>query len=113
MIDADVVARIGLDPATIERVTQGEREELERRVALYRPERPTLDLSRRTAVIVDDGVAMGGTMLAAIAVARALGAERVLVAVGVAPRDSVDRLRAAADDVVVALSPQELSSVGQ
>ena len=113
VIDADVVARIGLDPATIERVTQGEREELERRVALYRPGRPTLDLSGRTTVIVDDGVAMGGTMLAAIGVARALGAERVLVAVGVAPRDSVDRLRAADDEVLVALSPQAFSSVGQ
>jgi len=113
VIDADVVARIGLDPATIERVTQGEREELERRVTLYRPGRPTLDLSGRTTVIVDDGVAMGGTMLAAIGVARALGAERVLVAVGVAPRDSVDRLRAAADEVLVALSPQAFSSVGQ
>ena len=113
VIDADVVARIGLDPATIERVTQGEREELERRVALYRPGRPTLDLSGRTTVIVDDGVAMGGTMLAAIGVARALGAERILVAVGVAPRDSVDRLRAAADEALVALSPQAFSSVGQ
>lgn len=113
VIDSDVVARIGLDPATIERVTQGEREELERRVALYRSGRPTLDLSGRTTVIVDDGVAMGGTMLAAIGVAKALGAERVLVAVGVAPRDSVDRLRAAADEVLVALSPQEFSSVGQ
>lgn len=113
VLDADVVSRLGLDPADIERVAQGEREELERRVALYRPGRPTLDLSGRTAVIVDDGAAMGGTMLAAIAVARALGAERVLVAVGVAPHDAADRLRAAADEVLVALSPQEFSSVGQ
>jgi len=113
VLDADVVARIGLDPATVDRVTQGEHEELERRVALYRPGRPTLDLSGRTTVIVDDGVAMGGTMLAAIAVARALGARRVLVAAGVAPHDAVDRLRASADEVLVALSPQEFSSVGE
>ncbi len=113
VIDNDVVARIGLDEATVERVTQGEREELERRVRLYRPGRPTLDLSGRTTVIVDDGVAMGGTMLAAIGVARALGAERVLAAAGVAPHDAVDRLRAAADEVLVALSPQEFSSVGE
>jgi predicted phosphoribosyltransferase len=113
VLDADVVARLGLDPGTIERVTQVEREELERRVALYRPGRPTLDLSGRTTVIVDDGVAMGGTMLAAIAVARALGAERILVAVGVAPHDAADRLRAAADEVFVALSPREFSSVGE
>jgi predicted phosphoribosyltransferase len=112
VIDADVVGRIGLEPADIERVTDLERAELERRAALYRPGRPTLDLTRRTAIIVDDGVAMGGTMLAAIGVARALGAERVLVAVGVAPHDSVDRLRAAADEVIVALSPQKFSSVG-
>ncbi len=113
VLDADVVGRLGLEPAAIERVTDRERAELERRVALYRPGRPTLDLTRRTAVIVDDGVAMGGTMLAAIGVARALGAERVLVAVGVAPRDCVARLRAAADEVAVALSPQAFSSVGQ
>jgi predicted phosphoribosyltransferase len=112
VIDADVVARIGLRPADIERVTERERAELERRVARYRAGRPTLDLTRRMVVVVDDGVAMGGTMLAAISVARSLGAERVLVAVGVAPRDSVDRLRAAADEVLVALSPQEFSSVG-
>jgi predicted phosphoribosyltransferase len=52
-------------------------------------------------------------MLAAIAVARALGAERILVAVGVAPHDAADRLRAAADEVFVALSPREFSSVGE
>ncbi len=69
-------------------------------MALYLPGRPTLDLSGRTAVTVDDGVAMGGTMLATIGVARALGAERVLVAVGAAPHDSVARLRCSADEAV-------------
>ena len=113
VLDGDVVARLSLDQATIEQVAERERAELERRVALYRPDQPALDLSGRTAVIVDDGVAMGGTMLAAIDVARALGAPRIVVAVGVAPHDAVSRLRRAADEVVVALSPRVFSAVGQ
>ncbi len=113
VIDGDVVAQLGIAPAEIERVAKSERVELERRIALYRGDRARLDLANRTAILVDDGVAMGGTMLAAIAVARALGAARVVVAVGVASPEAVPRLRAAADEVVVAVTPAAFRSVGE
>lgn len=113
VIDGDAVAQLGIAPAEIERIADRERVELERRVALYRGDGARLDLAHRTAILVDDGVAMGGTMLAAVAVAHALGAARVVVAVGAASAEGVSRLRAAADEVVAAVIPAAFRSVGE
>jgi len=89
-----------------------ERAEIERRVAALRAVRPYEPLTGRSVVIVDDGVATGATMRAAILVARANGAKDVTVAVPVAPPDVVDMLEALADHVVCLSQPEPFSSVG-
>ncbi|MFG3698932.1 phosphoribosyltransferase [Micromonospora sp. NPDC047620] len=106
----DVVAsRLGADD--IAEVRRREQAELERREQLYRAGRPPLDLSGRTAVIVDDGLATGATARAAVQVARHLGARRVVVAVPVGSQEAYEMLAAEADQVVCAQHPPEFMAV--
>lgn len=74
--------------------------------------RPAIELSGRPVVIVDDGIATGATVRAAIKAARAQGASRIVVATPVAARESAERLRQAADDVVVLATPEPFFAVG-
>ena len=85
VINEQVVRMAGVAPADIETVESHERQELERRSTRFRAGLPRLDLRGRTALIVDDGIATGSTALAACQVARASGAERVVLAVPVGP----------------------------
>lgn len=95
------------------RVAATERVELERRAELYRGGRPPLDLRDRTAVAVDDGIATGATAAAAISVARHFGADRVVLAVPVAPPDAVERFQSLVDELVVLVTPEHFSAVGE
>lgn len=113
VLDDDVIARFGISQATLESVERPERIELDRRARRYRGARPSISLQDRTAIIVDDGVATGGTARAAIQVARAMGARRVIVAVPVGPADTVAALQREADDVVVLLVPPRFHAVGE
>jgi len=105
--------RVGLVGTALDDAIRRERAELERRVARYRGERPRVVLSGRTAVLVDDGVATGLTEIAAVRAARERGAARVIVAVPVGARDSIQLLRGEADDVVCLLAPRHLVGVGR
>src|SRR5262249_41140922 len=87
-----------LAPGAVAAVTHHESGELMRREARYRAGRPPPDLAGRTALIVDDGLATGATARAAVAVARALGAERVVVAVPVGSAEAVAQLAQDADE---------------
>ncbi|TWJ24969.1 putative phosphoribosyltransferase [Micromonospora endolithica] len=100
-----------LDAPAIAEVRRREQAELDRREKLYRAGRPPLDLSGRTAVIVDDGLATGATARAAVQVARQLGARRVVVAVPVGAQEAYEMLAAEADQVVCAQRPPEFLSV--
>ncbi|MBX3704720.1 MAG: phosphoribosyl transferase [Steroidobacteraceae bacterium] len=108
-------ARSGTDSleALLEPVIASERRELARREQVYRRGRPPLDLKERTTIIVDDGIATGATMEAAAMAARAMGAKEVVVAVPVAPPDTVRRMGAHADRVVCARQPAGFMAVGQ
>lgn len=86
VVDDDVVAASRVSAHDIADVEARERRELERRALRYRGDRPPLALTGRTAIVVDDGIATGSTARAACRVARAHGAERVVLAVPVAPR---------------------------
>jgi putative phosphoribosyl transferase len=90
-----------------------QREEIARRSSLYRSGRPPADLSGKVAVVVDDGVATGGTAAAALRWARAKAAKQVVLAVPVAPREAVRRLEAEADQVRVLSTPEPFFAVGQ
>ena len=97
------VARV--DPAWFARAVADERAEAARRRRRYLGDRPSVTLEGMTAVVVDDGVATGLTMLAALREMRGRGATRVVAAVPVAPADTVVRLRREADEVVALQAP--------
>ena len=109
----DVIARAGIGAGQIEAVADAEAKECARQEQLYRAGRPPLDLAARTAVLVDDGLATGASMLAAIRVARAAGAAVVIAAAPVGATDTIRRLAQEADEVVVDQPLRTLRAVGQ
>ncbi len=113
ILDDDIVVMLKIDDETVARIESREREELERRIAAYRGDKPGPDVIGRTVILVDDGLATGGTMLAAVGVARELLATKVVVAAGVAARDAAKLLAEVADEVVVVFAPEWMSAVGQ
>jgi putative phosphoribosyl transferase len=96
-----------------EAVRAEEQQELERREQEYRGDRAPLDLRDRTGIVVDDGLATGATMEAAVRALRAAGARRVVVAVPVASPEARARIAALADEVVCLATPALFSAVGQ
>ena len=113
VVDPDLVRRLLLTEADLESVTARERAELDRRVEAYRGGRPLPDVAGRAVVVVDDGVATGGTAEAALRSVRAGGPARLVLAVPTAAPDAVERLGRVADDVVCVLVPESLTAVGQ
>jgi putative phosphoribosyl transferase len=95
-----------VDRGWFERAVAAERAEAARRRVAYLGGRPAMDLARRTAIVVDDGIATGLTMRAAVRDVRHRGAARVVVAVPVAPADAVADLRGSVDEVVTLLAPE-------
>lgn len=108
-----VLRRIGLTETDIATVEDAERAELRRRVAAYRGGRPGTPLAGRVALIVDDGFATGATARAAALVARAQGAETVVLAAPIGAPDTVAGLREVADDVVCPGMRRGFEAVGQ
>ncbi|MGY1682602.1 phosphoribosyltransferase family protein [Geodermatophilus sp. SYSU D01176] len=113
VVNDDVVQVAGVDQATFTDVQRREREELDRRARQLRGDRARLPLEGRTAVVVDDGVATGATARAACAVARAHGAERVVLAVPVGSPHALREIAPVVDEVVCLESPQRFAAVGQ
>ena len=96
----------------IEAVAAWQQQELARRERLYRGDRPPPDVRGRTVILVDDGLATGSTMRAALAALRRQQPARLVVAVPTAAPETCDELRAEADDVVCATTPEPFHSVG-
>ena len=98
--------------SAVDAVTAREQKEFERRERLYRGERPPVILSKRIAILVDDGLATGSTMRAAVIAVKRQDPARVVVAVPVAAPESCAELRAEVDEVVCAFTPQPFRAVG-
>ncbi|HEX5042063.1 MAG TPA: phosphoribosyltransferase family protein [Candidatus Polarisedimenticolaceae bacterium] len=113
IVDDETVRLAHVSPDQLAQVEARERAELERRARSFREGRRRVPLQGKTAIVVDDGVAMGSTARVACAVARAQGAERVVVAVPVAPPDWVKRLAGSADACVCLETPSPFFSIGQ
>jgi predicted phosphoribosyltransferase len=113
VLQPGVPGLMGVTRAEVEAVTARELAELERRELAYRSGRAPLDLAGRDAILVDDGVATGSTMLAAIQVARHLRPRNLALAIPVAPPDTVDALEALVDELVCLSAPLMFRSVGQ
>jgi predicted phosphoribosyltransferase len=108
-----MVRALGVSERYLEREIAVQEAEIERRQQAYRGGRPPQPVPGRVAVVVDDGVATGSTAVAALRWAGAQGAERVVLAVPVAPPQTIERLRAEADEVVVLETPQPFLAVGE
>jgi predicted phosphoribosyltransferase len=108
----DLLARLDMPSEWIEAIDARERRELERRERVYRGERPPPALAGRVVVLVDDGLATGATMLAAVRAVREQGPARVVVAVPVADPDVCERLGSIADEVVCVSTPRPMMAVG-
>ena len=113
VLNEDVVAELGIGPDTIDAVTEREQAELERREHAYRGDRSPPEITGRTVVLVDDGLATGASMRAAVEAVRAASPARLVVAVPVAPPDTVEQFRAAGVEVVCPLRPRLFGGVGQ
>ena len=112
VLNPDVLRQAGVKEAQLAAVEARERAEVEERAVRLRRGRPAIPLQGRTVVIVDDGLATGGTARAAVQVARARGADRVILAVPVAPPETVAALRRDADDVVAVETPEPFFAIG-
>ena len=111
--DRGVLTALRLAPADLSGVAEREHAELARQVDVYRAGQPPPDVTGRTVVVVDDGLATGVTARAALRAVRARGAARTILAVPVAPSASAAAMRAEADEVVVLASPRRFRSVGE
>lgn len=112
VLNEEVISMCGADPLEIHLIEERERAELERRERLYRGDRPPLDCARKKVIVVDDGLATGSTMAMAIAILRREGADWIILAVPVAPLETLDRLYLHADELVCLATPEPFRAVG-
>jgi putative phosphoribosyl transferase len=108
-----VVDSLGLGKEVIDAVAERETLELIRREKAYRGTRPSCALAGRAVIVIDDGIATGSTVRAAIAALRRQKASLVVAAAPVIPRDTFARLQAEADEVAAIMVPEQFSSVGE
>jgi predicted phosphoribosyltransferase len=112
VLDRDTIRAARVSEADIQRVTDAEEAELARREARYRGNRPFPDLEKRTVILVDDGLATGATMRAAVAALRHEGPSKIVVAVPVASPETCDAFRDIADEIICAETPEPFRAVG-
>lgn len=113
ILNDDVMRYAGLPGPVLEVVKQRERLELERRELLYREGRAAVEVEGRTVILIDDGLATGSSMLAAVESVRRLKPARIVVAVPVAAAEAFETLRRAADECISASTPDPFIAVGR
>ena len=112
VINDQLMSDLGLQLDDLQNLITAEKKEAARRMKLYRAGRARLELAGKTVILVDDGVATGATMRAAIASVRSRGAKLVVVAVPVAPPEVLDEIRSEVDDLIFLLVPETFFGVG-
>ena len=112
VLNQDVVEHLNIPFRIVERVTAKELGELERRERAYRRDRPQPELGERTLILVDDGLATGSTMRAAVLALRRRGPRKIVVAVPTASPQTCADLRSDADEVICAITPEPFYAVG-
>jgi putative phosphoribosyl transferase len=112
VLNEDVLAHTQVEEEAIEAVTRRERSELERRERLYRGDRPPPSPAGRVVVLVDDGLATGSTMRAAVRALRRRDAARIVAAVPVAPWQACEEVEREADEMICAACPEPFTAVG-
>lgn len=113
VLSADVIVDAGIDTATIERVTADQLRELARRENAYRGQRPFPCLKDKVVILVDDGIATGSTMRAAIQAVRAQAPKSIVLAVPVAAPDAIEAMAGDVDEITCLIAPQPLFGIGE
>ena len=113
VLNAQIVEALQISPRDIELVTDREAKELKRREQAYRGRRPSLNVRGRTVILVDDGIATGSGMRAAIDALRQMKPTKIVVAVPVAPASTCRDLRVEVDDLICLATPEPFYGVGQ
>lgn len=112
VLSDELIARLGIGAEAIARVAARERDELARREQAYRGDRPPLAVAGRTVILIDDGLATGATMKAAVAGLRKLGPRRIVVAVPVASPEACAEVGEQVDEIVCLVTPTPFWGVG-
>lgn len=112
VVNEDVVAAAGVGPEDFERVVRRELETVIEKERAYRGRRVPIEVRNRTVIVVDDGLATGATMRAAVIALRERAAGRAVVAVPTAPHETCEALRRVADEVVCVTTPDPFMAVG-
>lgn len=112
VVNDDVVEALGLPPERIAAVAAAEEQELQRRLRAYRSDMSPLDVKGKVAILVDDGLATGSSMRAAVKALRHQSPDRIVVAVPTAAAETCERLETEADEVICASTPRPFHAVG-
>ena len=112
VLNDQFVGGLGIPEYIVDEVAAAEQQELMRRERLYRGNRPVPDVRGRTVILVDDGLATGATMLAAVKALRQQQPARIVVAVPTASPETCEQLRAEVDDAICAITPEPFHAVG-
>lgn len=113
VLNRDIIRALGIDEDDIEAVARRERQEIERRARAYRGDRPPPELAGQVVIVIDDGIATGATMRAAVAALRQRRPARLIVAVPTASTEACEHLRREADEVVCLATPEPYMAVGR
>lgn len=112
VLNHDVVRSLEISQEAIDRVAAKEREELERREKAYRGDRPPAQAQGRTVILIDDGLATGSTMRAAVLALKQQHPAAVIVAAPTAARETCDEFRTEVDEIICAVTPEPFYAVG-
>ncbi|MDT8385583.1 MAG: phosphoribosyltransferase [Gammaproteobacteria bacterium] len=113
VLNENIVSQLNVSKEMVERITAEEQSELERRETAYRGDGPRPDIKGKSIILVDDGVATGATMRAAIAALRQQNPTEIIVAVPVAPMDTLEILQMEADEVICLATPEPFIAIGR
>jgi len=113
VLDQELIEAVGISKREIEEITHRVRTELERRERVFRGDRPPLNLEGKIAILIDDGIATGSSMRAAINALRQHKPARVVVAIPVAPLSTCHRLRTEVDELICVHMPESFYAIGQ
>ncbi len=111
VLDAETIAQLGVTQDYLDREIESQKHELERRKAAYRGDRAPADIRACTAIVVDDGIATGATMRAALRAVRRRHPKRLVMAVPVAPPGTIEAMRGEADELVSLMTPEPFEAI--
>jgi putative phosphoribosyl transferase len=112
ILNSGVISELGISEQTIDMVSENEELELQRRERMYRGDRQEPSIENRTVIIVDDGLATGSTMKAAVRALRQQNPAKLIIAIPTAPPETCEQLRECADEVICVVTPDPFFAVG-